>query len=113
MNTLLFLLQASGGAPGNAFQLPLMLLMMGLVFYFFIIRPQNKKQKEAQAFLDSIKVGDKIVTVSGIHGKISSINEDNTIMLQVDGPTRLKMEKSSINAELTKAIQSSNSVEAK
>jgi preprotein translocase subunit YajC len=108
MNSLLFLLQATGGAPGSAYQLPIMLLMMGVVFYFFIIRPQNKKQKEAIAFLDAIKVGDKIITVSGIHGKISAINEDNTIMVQVDGPTRLKMEKSSINAELTKALNTTS-----
>lgn len=104
MNSLLFLLQAGGANP---MQLPIMLLLMGVVFYFFLIRPQNKKQKEAQSFLDSIKVGDKIITTSGIHGKITAINEDNTILVQVDGPTRLKMEKSSINAELTKAIQTS------
>ena len=49
MNSLLFLLQAGGAA--NPMQLPIMLLLMGVVFYFFLIRPQNKKQKEAQAFL--------------------------------------------------------------
>ncbi|MFN8283882.1 MAG: preprotein translocase subunit YajC [Chitinophagales bacterium] len=102
MNSLLFLLQAGGANP---MQLPIMLLLMGVVFYFFLIRPQNKKQKEAQAFVDNIKVGDKVVTNSGIHGKIAAINEDNTIMVQVDGPTRLKMEKSAINADLTIAVQ--------
>ena len=102
MNSLLFLLQAAGGT--NPMQLPIMLLLMGVVFYFFLIRPQNKKQKEAQSFLDGIKVGDKIITNAGIHGKITAINEDNTILVQVDGPTRLKMEKSAINAEMTKAV---------
>ncbi|HUM52537.1 MAG TPA: preprotein translocase subunit YajC [Chitinophagales bacterium] len=106
MNYLLFLLQAGGAA--NPMQLPIMLLLMGVVFYFFLIRPQNKKQKEAQAFLESIKVGDKVITTSGIHGKITAINEDNTILVQVDGPTRLKMEKSSINPELTKAVNTTS-----
>ncbi|MBP6660802.1 MAG: preprotein translocase subunit YajC [Chitinophagales bacterium] len=89
-------------------QLPIMLLLMGVVFYFFLIRPQNKKQKEAQAFLEAIKVGDKVITTSGIHGKITAINDDNTVLVQVDGPTRLKMEKSSINAELTKAVNTTS-----
>ncbi|MBK6273544.1 MAG: preprotein translocase subunit YajC [Saprospirales bacterium] len=106
MNSLLFLLQAGGAA--NPMQLPIMLLLMGVVFYFFLIRPQNKKQKEAQAFLEAIKVGDKVITTSGIHGKITSINDDNTVLVQVDGPTRLKMEKSSINAELTKAVNTTS-----
>ncbi|MBK8353309.1 MAG: preprotein translocase subunit YajC [Saprospirales bacterium] len=106
MNSLLFLLQAGGAA--NPMQLPIMLLLMGVVFYFFLIRPQNKKQKEAQAFLEAIKVGDKVITTSGIHGKITAINDDNTVLVQVDGPTRLKMEKSSINAELTKAVNTTS-----
>ena len=106
MNSLLFLLQAGGAA--NPMQLPIMLLLMGVVFYFFLIRPQNKKQKEAQAFLEAIKVGDKVITTSGINGKITAINDDNTVLVQVDGPTRLKMEKSSINAEFTKAVNTTS-----
>ena len=106
MNSLLFLLQAGGAA--NPMQLPIMLLLMGVVFYFFLIRPQNKKQKKTQAFLEAIKVGDKVITTSGIHGKITAINDDNTVLVQVDGPTRLKMEKSSINAELTKAVNTTS-----
>ena len=61
-----------------------------------------------QAFLEAIKVGDKVITTSGIHGKITAINDDNTVLVQVDGPTRLKMEKSSINAELTKAVNTTS-----
>jgi preprotein translocase YajC subunit len=53
-----------------------------------------------------VKAGDKVVTIAGIHGKIVSVNEeDKTFLIQVDGPTRLKIEKSSINAELSKAVQ--------
>ena len=110
---LLVLLQA-GGAPGGGYSTFIMMGLMFVVFYFFLIRPQSKKAKEAQAFVDSLKTGDKVVTSSGIHGKIISMNEeDKTILLQVDGPTRLKMEKSSINAELTKAVNASTTTETK
>lgn len=111
--SLLVLLQA-GGAPGGGYSTLIMMGLMFVVFYFFLIRPQSKKAKEAQAFVDSLKAGDKVVTSSGIHGKIISINdEDKTILLQVDGPTRLKMEKSSINADLTKAVNVAVSTEVK
>jgi preprotein translocase subunit YajC len=78
---------------------------MFVVFYFFLIRPQSKKAKEAQNFIDTIKVGDKVITLAGIHGKITAINEeDKTFLIQVDGPTRLKIEKTAVNAELSKSL---------
>ncbi len=101
---LLFLLQA-GGAPGGGMSTIVMMGLMFVVFYFFLIRPQSKKAKEAQAFVDILKSGDKVITNSGIHGKIVSVNdEDKTFLIQVDGPTRLKMEKSAVNSELSKAL---------
>lgn len=103
---LLFLLQAGGAGSGMS-----TIIMMGLmfvVFYFFLIRPQSKKAKEQANFIDTLKSGDKIVTGSGIHGKIVAVNdEDKTFMIQVDGSTRLKIEKSAVNAELSKTVQSS------
>lgn len=110
---LLVLLQA-GGTPGGGYSTFIMMGLMFVVFYFFLIRPQSKKAKEAQLFVDGLKTGDKVVTSSGIHGKIISMNdEEKTILLQVDGPTRLKMEKSAINAELTKAVNASTTAEVK
>ena len=72
-------LQAAGAAPvaGPAGMLgsfvPLLLIIV--IFYFFLIRPQNKKQKETQKMLDALKKGDKIITIGGIHGVISSVKE--------------------------------------
>lgn len=111
MNLFVFL-QAGGGAPaGGGMSTIIMMGLMFVVFYFFLIRPQSKKAKEAQNFIDTLKAGDKVVTSAGIHGKIVSINdEDKTFLIQVDGPTRLKMEKSAINAELSKAVQATTSV---
>ena len=56
-------------------------------------------------FISSIKVGDKVITLAGIHGKIVSINdEDKTFLIQIDGPTRMKIEKTAVNAELSKTL---------
>mgnify|MGYP002361314793 FL=1 len=101
---LLFLLQSTS-ASGSGMSTIIMMVLMFAVFYFFLIRPQSKKVKEAQQFIDTLKAGDKVITVSGIHGKIVSVNEeDKTFLIQVDGPTRLKMEKSAINSELSKTL---------
>ncbi|MCH6198436.1 preprotein translocase subunit YajC [Aquiflexum sp. LQ15W] len=72
-----------------------------LIMYFFMIRPQQKKQKETKNFLDSIKKGDTAVTIGGIHGKIYSI-EGDTVTLELDKGMKLKVEKSAISADFTK-----------
>jgi preprotein translocase subunit YajC len=72
-----------------------------LIMYFFMIRPQQKKQKETKNFLESIKKGDTVVTIGGIHGKIYSI-EGDTITVELDKGMKLKVEKSAISADFTK-----------
>ena len=74
------------------------LVMMGgvfVVFYFFFIRPQQKKQKEEKEFRDNLQKGDKIITLGGIYGKITSV-DDNYILIEVDEGVKLKMDKSSV-----------------
>ncbi len=71
-----------------------MIGMMIAVFYFFMIRPQQKKQKELKAFREGIKVGDKVVTIGGIHGKVLEIN-DTTILITSEG-SKLRFDKSAI-----------------
>jgi len=68
------------------------LMMFG--FYFFMIRPQTKKQKELKKFREGLKPGDKIVTIGGIHGKILEIAE-STVLIQSEG-SKLRIEKSAI-----------------
>ncbi|MEG2892795.1 MAG: preprotein translocase subunit YajC [Clostridium sp.] len=73
------------------------LVLMFAVFYFMIIRPQKKKQKQYQEMLSALKVGDKIVTIGGIHGKIVKIEDDKVAILTGKAnKTRLVMLKSSI-----------------
>jgi preprotein translocase subunit YajC len=95
------LLQAPQG--GGSFQL----IMLGgiiVVFWFFMIRPQAKKAKEQKKFIDGIQKGDKVVTIAGIHGTVSKVNEDNTIQLEVSPGSYIKIEKSSISLEWSAAV---------
>ena len=87
----------SGGLMGF-----LPILLMFVVLYFIMIRPQMKRQKKEKAFQAEIKKGTKVVTSSGIHGKIAEINAaDNTITLET-GAGKIKFENSAISMELSK-----------
>ena len=79
---------------GQGMQSLLMLGLMVLIFYFFMIRPQMKKQKELKNFRENLKVGDKVVTIGGIHGKILEVS-DTTVLVQAEG-TKLRFDKSAI-----------------
>ncbi|MDR1210908.1 MAG: preprotein translocase subunit YajC [Spirochaetaceae bacterium] len=87
---------ASGAAPGYMQFLPLVLIVV--IFYFFIIRPQGKKQKETQRMLNAIKKGDKVVTIGGIHGVVQSVKEGaGTVVLKVDEDARIEFTRSAIS----------------
>jgi len=92
--------QADGAASGGGFGMEQILMFgaIGLVFYFFMIRPQMKKQKEAKKFKESLVKGNKIVTIGGIHGKIVELKDD-TVVIETEGGNRLKLEKSAISKE--------------
>jgi len=80
------------------------ILLMFVVIYFFMIRPQTKKTKEQNTFVASMQKGDEVVTSSGIIGRINKI-EDNLVYLQVDSKTFIKVLRSAISKEMTAAIQ--------
>jgi len=65
------------------------------IFYFLIIRPQNKKQKEIEKMIKALKKGDKVVTIGGIHGTVSSTKE-NTVVVRVDENVRIEFNRSAI-----------------
>ena len=94
------LLQAAPGS--NMSMLYNVLLWVGIigVFYFFMIRPQQKKQKDQKSFVDSLKKGDNVVTVGGLHGRIASVDA-TTVTLEVDRGVKMTFEKSSISREAT------------
>ena len=98
-----FFLQAPPTGGGSMMPLVFMVGMFA-VMYFFMIRPQQKKAKEQKAWVDELKKGDQVVTVSGIHGKIGQVSLDNpVVVLEVDTNTRLKVDKSAVSLEMTKA----------
>ncbi|NMH24707.1 preprotein translocase subunit YajC [Flavobacterium solisilvae] len=80
--------------------LPFLLIIV--VMYFFMIRPQQKKIKQEKEFESSLKVGDKIITKSGLHGKVSELAETTVVIETMSG--KLKMERSAISLELTAAL---------
>jgi preprotein translocase subunit YajC len=77
-------------------------ILMFVVIYFFMIRPQQKRAKQEKQFEADLKVGDKIVTKSGIHGKISELADATIIIETMSG--KLKMERSSISMEMSAAL---------
>ena len=93
------LLQA-GGSDFTSF---LPIIGMIAIFYFFFFRPQQKKQKQTKKYLGEIKKGDQVVTVGGIHGKITELS-DTTVLVDVDKGTKLLIEKSSISLEASKKL---------
>lgn len=101
--TPLFFLQAAPSSGGPTMTIVFMVGMFA-VMYFFMIRPQQKKAKEQAQWVDNLKKGDQVVTVSGIHGKVTQVSADNPIVVvEVDTNTRLKFDKSAISAEMSKA----------
>lgn len=75
---------------------------MILIFYFFMIRPQQKKAKEQRKFIDEIKTGDYVVTIGGAHGYIAELDGD-TFILEVEKGGRIRFNKSAISQDATKA----------
>ncbi|HLT08955.1 MAG TPA: preprotein translocase subunit YajC [Cyclobacteriaceae bacterium] len=98
------LLQASAAGSGVLGQVFLFGSII-LIMYFFMIRPQQKKQKEAKNFIAEIKKGDNVVTIGGIHGRIHSI-EGETVWLELDRGLKVKLEKSAISLDFTKKANS-------
>jgi len=86
--------QSSGGFEQLASTIVPFLLII-LVFYFLILRPQQKRQKERQKLLGSVKKGDRIITTSGLHGLVEGI-EDKTLLVKIDDNVKVKLEKSGV-----------------
>lgn len=80
---------------GGGFQGIIMIVLLILVFWLFMIRPQQKKQKEIKAFRDALQKGDKIVTAGGIYGKITEVN-DNSLVVEIAPGVKITVDKGSV-----------------
>jgi len=94
MKVLNILLQANGSQPWSML---LMIAALFVIMYFFMIRPQQKKQKEVQKMRESLKVGDRVITSGGVYGKIKEI-EDTAFIVEIADGVKVKVDKASIFA---------------
>ena len=88
---------------GSLFSM-LPILLIFVIFYFLLIRPQNKKQKETEKMIAALKKGDKIITIGGIHGVVSSTKE-NTVIVKVDDNTKIEFNRSAIASLVTEKTE--------
>ncbi len=94
------LLQAPQG--GGGMQLVFLIAII-VVFWFFMIRPQMKKQKAEKSFRESLQKGAKVVTIGGIHGRIVEVS-DRTFLVEIDNNVKVRVERSAISADATKSL---------
>ena len=94
--------QTATGLGSLVSMLPILLIFV--IFYFLLIRPQNKKQKETEKIIAALKKGDKVVTIGGIHGTISSTKE-NTVIVKVDDNTKIEFNRSAIASLVTEKVE--------
>lgn len=107
------LLQNGAQGQGNMLMSVVPFILIIAIFYFFIIRPQNKKQKETEKMINALKKGDKVVTIGGIHGTVSSTKE-KSVVVKVDSNTQIEFSRSAISAVVTeKTVAKASSKKAK
>ncbi|MCK9626153.1 MAG: preprotein translocase subunit YajC [Bacteroidales bacterium] len=105
MNFLVFLQAAEGTAKqGGNYTFLIMILLIFVVMWFLMIRPQQKKQKELVKFRESLKRGDKIVTVGGIYGTVQEVKE-NTLLIEIDNNVKIRVDKASVVRDFSEAQQ--------
>jgi preprotein translocase subunit YajC len=105
MNNLLFLLMApaqEGQPAGGGSMTLIMILLLLLIFYFFMIRPQQKKQKQIEEYRSKLAKGDKIITIGGLHGKITDVQEKVFIVEIADG-VKITVEKAAVAVDENEA----------
>jgi preprotein translocase subunit YajC len=90
-------------AGGFGYQQMIMFGLIALVFYFFMIRPQMKKQKDQKKFADELKKGDRVITTAGLHGRIADVGE-TTVVIDTELGSKMKFDKSAISLDASKAL---------
>jgi preprotein translocase subunit YajC len=114
-----FILPLLMGAPANSeagtgsiFTSFLPLIAIVFIFYFLIIRPQNKKRKETEKMLAALKKGDRVVTIGGLHGTVQSV-KDSTVIIKVDDNVKLEFLRSAVSNVITAAREKEEKIEDK
>ena len=104
MSTFLQAQGQAGQAGGGGLTMLLMLALIFVVMWLFMIRPQQKRQKQLNEFRNNLSKGDKVVTVGGIYGTIVEVN-DNKVLLDIDKDVKIKVDKASLVKDFSEAQQ--------
>jgi len=97
------LLFGGGGGEGDMLSFMMPIILMVLVFYFMIMRPRKNQEKQAQEMRNSMEVGDEIVTVGGILGRVVKVSEDNILIESGSANTKLRITKAAVQTNITAA----------
>ena len=102
MYPLIYLLQEvpAEPKPGGNYSFLIMIVALFAIMYFFMILPQRKQQKKQQEFRNSLKKGDKVITIGGIYGEIAEVSE-TTVLLKVDGDVKIRVDKQGLVKDST------------
>ena len=95
------MLQAAPAQQGSGWSMIIILVAMFAIMYFFMIRPQQKKQKEAQNFRNSLTVGQEVITIGGIYGTVKNVELDGVVTLEVASGVKIRVHKDGINPVAT------------
>ena len=104
MNFITLLQAAPAAQQGGGMSMWIMLALIFVVMWFFMIRPQRKQQKELQNFRDSLKKGDKVVTIGGIYGTVCEIKE-GSVLIEVDNNVKIRVSKQALVKDFTENAQ--------
>lgn len=96
-----------GDAKGGQGQFFIMIILMVVVFYFFMLRPQMKKAKEQKKFREALKKGDKVITIGGMHGRITDV-ADTTFTIEVESGAKIKVEKTAVAMDASGILNEEN-----
>jgi len=107
MNQLFVLMAPQQGSGNNTMSLVMMGAVL-VVFYLFMIRPQMKKAKDQKKYLETLKKGDKILTIGGIYGKIVEVREDATIIMEIEDGSKMKITKNAISNDASATLNQNN-----
>jgi preprotein translocase subunit YajC len=100
----LFILMGQPQPGQNPIMQMLPLVLIVVVFYFFMIRPQMKKAKDQKKYIEALKKGDKILTIGGIYGKIAEMREDGTMIMEVEDGTKMKISKNAVSQDASATL---------
>ena len=104
MNMMTILQAAPAAQGGSQWSMWIMLALIFVVMWFFMIRPQKKQQKELQNFRDSLKKGDKVVTIGGIYGTVCEVKE-TSVLIEVDNNVKIRVSKQALVKDFTENAQ--------